>query len=304
MSSCSTTSARRRVTEAPPLHPLGVEAADGHRFDLLVHEVPRPRAALLWLPALGVAARHYAPLAGALAGHRIATFVHEWRGHGSSSLRAGRRCDWGYRELLMLDIAASRRALDAALAATGPADAVHVIGGHSLGGQLASCRLAIAPDEAARLWLVASGSPHWRAFPPLQRRLLPLAYRFLPWLSDRVGALPGRRIGFGGREARGVMRDWSRSALSGRYAARGLDVDLESAFGRVEARITGVLLARDWFAPRSSLQALLDKMPRAPVDVVTLDDRSLGARSDHFHWMRHPAAVAAALAASLAGGAA
>ena len=69
------------------------------------------RRSLLWLPALGVAARHYLPLAQALARRDTAVFLHEWRGHGSSSLRAGRGCDWGYRELLQLDLAASEAAV-------------------------------------------------------------------------------------------------------------------------------------------------------------------------------------------------
>ncbi|GHA74599.1 alpha/beta hydrolase family protein [Cognatilysobacter bugurensis] len=291
------------MTEGAGLHPLPVEAADGHRWDLLVHDVSRPRAALLWLPALGVAARHYGPLAAALAKQGVVTFIHEWRGHGSSSLRAGRSCNWGYRELLTIDLAASRRAVDASLARSGAQSPVHVIGGHSLGGQLASCRLALAPHEATQLWLVASGSPNWRAFPAPQRRLLPFAYRLLPWLADRCGALPGRRIGFGGREARGVMRDWSRSALSGRYGARGLDVDLEPALARVSACTTGVVFQRDWLAPGSSLQALLIKMPQARARVATLDDAALGTRSDHFGWMDRPDAVASALVASLDTGA-
>src|SRR3546814_668932 len=86
-------------------------------------------------------------------------------------------------------------------------------------GQLACCRLALDPHAASVLWLVASGAPYWRAFPPRTRWWLPLVYRFLPWLADACGALPGRRIGFGGNEARGLIRDWSRTALSGRYAA-------------------------------------------------------------------------------------
>lgn len=283
------------MPEAARLQPFGVQAADGHCWDLLSSVPPDPRATLLWLPALGVAARHYAALADALAARGIAVFVHEWRGHGSSSLRAGRRCNWGYRELLTLDLPASRAVIEAAV----PTGAAPVIGGHSLGGQLAACRLALAPQDASALWLVASGSPHWRAFPPLRRRLLPLAYRFLPWLADRCGALPGRRIGFGGRESRGVMRDWSHSALGGRYAADGLDVDIEHALRHVAAEVTGVLFERDWLAPASSLQALVDKMPAAPARIALLDDRALGTRSDHFSWMRQPAAVAALLADTL-----
>ena len=124
-----------------------------------------------------------------------------------------RRQDWGYAELLGRDLPAS----EAAIAERFP-DAERIVGGHSLGGQLACCRLALAPRSAQRLWLVASGAPYWRAFPTRTRYWLPLAYRFLPWLADRRGVLPGRRIGFAGEEARGVIRDWARSALSGRYA--------------------------------------------------------------------------------------
>ena len=80
-----------------------VKAADGHRFRLLLRTPQMPRASLLWLPALGVAARHYLPFAEALSARGVAVFVHEWRGHGSSTQRAGRHCDWGYRELLDID---------------------------------------------------------------------------------------------------------------------------------------------------------------------------------------------------------
>src|SRR5690606_22619213 len=138
---------------------IALEAADGHRYELLACIPDAPRRSLLWLPALGVAARHYTPFAQALARRGVAVFLHEWRGHGSSSLRAGRSRDWGYRELLTLDMAAS----EAALAATAPGLS-RIVGGHSLGGQLASCRLGQVPDAFEALWLVGSGAPYWRAF--------------------------------------------------------------------------------------------------------------------------------------------
>ena len=74
---------------------IQVRAEDGHRYSLSVTLPRDPVATLLWLPALGVAARHYQPFAQSLARHGIATFMHEWRGHGSSSLRAGHGCNWG-----------------------------------------------------------------------------------------------------------------------------------------------------------------------------------------------------------------
>ena len=266
---------------------LALEAADGHRWQLYACAPEAPRAALLWLPALGVGARHYLPFAQALAERGVATFLHEWRGAGSSSLRAGHDCDWGYRELLELDIAASADAMRRHLPGLPT-----VIGGHSLGGQLACCWLALEPDAAEQLWLVATGAPYWRAFPFPHRLGLPMAYRFLPWLAGRNGALPGRRLGFGGREARGVMRDWARSGLTGSYSATGLDADLEAGMAAVRVPIRAVTFGRDWMAPPSSLRHLLSRLPGCAIDATTFDDRSLGARADHFQWMRAPGRVA------------
>ena len=274
---------------------VALRSQDGHQHQLRACVPSEPTAALLWLPALGVAARHYQSYAESLAARGIAVFVHEWRGHGGSSLRANRRHDWGYRELLEFDLPASEGGVRQALADSGNAGLPCIIGGHSLGGQLASCRLGMAPGFASRLWLVASGAPYWRAFPPPTRYWLPLVYQFLPWLADRCGALPGRRIGFGGTEARRLIADWARSALSGRYRADGLDIDLEAAMSPHSPQVRAVTLADDWLAPESSLRFLLSKMPRASVSTTVLDRHALGARADHFHWLKHPDAVAKAL---------
>ncbi len=267
-------------------------AADGHRWSLLARVPAGASASLLWLPALGVAARHYLPFAEALAAHGVAVFVHEWRGHGSSNLRAGRGCDWGYRELLAADLPAS----EAAIASAVPETAARMLGGHSLGGQLACCRLALAPGSADALWLVASGAPYWRAFPPRTRWWLPLAYRFLPWLARARGALPGRAVGFGGNEARGLIADWARSGLSGRYAARGLELDLDAALRMVAVPACAVAFERDWLGPESSLRFLLSKLGGPPARIVRMDEATLGVPADHFAWMQRPGAVAAALA--------
>lgn len=272
-----------------------VAAADGHGWRVIARIPARPQRSLLWLPALGVAARHYLPFADALAARGVAVFLHEWRGHGSSSLRAGRGTDWGYRELLLHDVPASQAAVDLAL----PEPLPRSIGGHSLGGQLACCRLALAPESADALWLVASGAPYWRAFPMPHRAWLPLAYRFLPWLATINGALPGRRIGFGGNEAAGLIRDWARTATSGRYAACGLAQDLEAGLSQLDRPVHALVLERDWLAPRASLDFLLGKMPLAPRQVDCLDARAAGTRPDHYAWMQQPGGVADRLCAQL-----
>lgn len=269
---------------------VDVASADGHRWQILAVLPERPRARLLWLPAMGVAARHYRPFAEALAARGIAVFVHDWRGNGSSNLRPARRCDWGYRQLLELDLPASEAA------ASGVLDGLpRILGGHSLGGQLACCHLGLAPASARELWLVASGAPYWRAFPLRTRWWLPMAYRFLPWLAERRGFLPGHSIGFGGNESRSLIRDWARTALSGRYAADGLDVDLEQRMAQAEVDTRVVVMARDWLAPVGSARFLLGKLARSRHRLEILDGATLGARAGHCEWMKRPDAVVTTL---------
>ncbi len=268
---------------------LPVQSPDGHAWQLAARVPEHARAQLLWLPALGVAARHYLPFADALAARGVAVYLHEWRGNGGSSLRPGRHQDWGYRELLVQDLPASHAALGA------QAGSLPIIGGHSLGGQLAACYLGLHAGAFERLWLVASGTPYWKTFAPPRGWLLPWFYQFAIWISRRRGTFPGRRLGFGGEEARGLIGDWAGVGLSGRYAAAGLAADLEAGMAGASPAIRGVLFAHDWLAPPASLAGLIAKFPRARKHVTRLDARTLGARADHFAWMKQPDGVAATL---------
>ena len=286
MPSADTAPPSTRALELPATSP------DGHRAVLLARIPAAPNARLLWLPAMGVAARHYLPFAEMLAARGIAVFLHEWRGNGSSSLRASREHDWGYRELLE-DIATS----DALATATAP-ELPRVIGGHSLGGQLAGLHLALHPDAASALWLVASGAPYWRTFPAPQRWWLLPGYRFLPWLARINGSLPGRLIRFAGNEARSVMADWERSALSGRYAATGIDIDLDAAMAGFTGEVRAIAMAEDWLAPSASTAFLLSKFRPSRTDMAVFDAARLGTRADHFSWMKQPDAVVEFLLAS------
>lgn len=279
------------ATDLPRLaEDIPLQSQDGHGYTLVARIPTHPVSTLLWVPALGVAARHYLPFAEMLAARGIAVFVHEWRGNGSSSLRAGRHTDWGYRELLGTDLPLSHAAMRGRLR-----DIPHRIGGHSLGGQLAACHAGQAAEAFASLWLVASGTPYWRTFPAPRGYALPFFYQFAPWLARACGALPGRRLGFGGDEARGLIRDWARVGLSGRYRAAGWPVDLDAGMRGVRAPVRGVLFDDDWLAPESSLRALMAKLPGSPAHVTVLDHARLGARADHFAWMKQPTAVVDAL---------
>lgn len=276
---------------------IPITSVDGARSELIVTQPHNdPQHILYWLPALGVPAKHYLPLAEAFAGYGIAVALHEWRGIGSSDRRAGRHSDWGYRDLLQADIPvgvaeAKRRWPTAKL----------WLGGHSLGGQLACLYASLHARDVAGIALIASGAPYWRCYPrgPMIRFGIALASPF----AQLVGHLPGRKIGFGGNESRGVIADWSRSGLTGRYAAKGIDVDLEQQLGEFQSPILALRLSNDWMVPQASLDWLLGKMPNAPrrVDIVT-PEQLAGQAADHFTWMKMPDALAKQLAVGMCKG--
>jgi predicted alpha/beta hydrolase len=275
--------------ESPLTHSLSsavvpVAAADGARCELLcVCSVEPVRQWIYWLPALGVAAKHYLPLAEAFATQGLAVAVHEWRGIGSSDRRAGRRCDWGYRDLLELDLVAGMRAAALRWPQSQP-----WIGGHSLGGQLACLYASLHRQDVAGILLAASGAPYWRNFAYAPAIFAALAAASP--LAQLLGYLPGRRLGFGGNEARGVIADWSRSGRTGRYAARGMDVDFERSLGMLPLPVLALQMRDDWLAPSRSLAWLLDKMPMAAKrSAVIAPEQLAGQPADHFSWMKAPA---------------
>jgi predicted alpha/beta hydrolase len=282
------------VVAATTATTVPVAVADGSRFELLCTQpVGAWHRLLYWVPAMGIPARHYLPLAEALATRGVALIVHEWRGIGSSNRRARRHRDWGYRELLQLDLAAGI----AAARGCWP-QATCWLGGHSLGGQLGALYASLHPAEFAGLLLVASGAPYWRRF--RHGWLIGLAYALAPWLAALVGHLPGRRIGFGGNEARGVIRDWSRTGRTGRYAASGMAQDFEQQLASLHLPVLALRLRDDWLGPQASLEWLLGKLGSGERSVEVIMPQELGGPADHFGWMKTPAPIATRIAAWIA----
>ena len=266
---------------------LPIESSDGHRFDLIHVPASEPVATLLFIPGMGLSARQYIPLGQALAEHGIETFIHEWRGIGSSSLRASRAVDWGYRELLDVDLAA---AMDAVEAIAGSKSLV--IGGHSLGSQFALMLAGRRERKPEGVVLVAGGSPNWTLYPLIHRSVLLPVFFALPLLGSIFGHYPGRQVGFAGREARSVMKDWTWTGRHGHYDLPSLDPNPSPGMAKLSVPILGVRMADDWFVPKASLDGLLAQAPRCSAQQVVIDQLPDEAPTDHFAWLRHPQPVA------------
>lgn len=266
---------------------LPLRTSDNAHFELLcVKPAGSCQQLIYWLPAMGVPARHYLPLAEVLAERGIAVVIHEWRGIGSSDQRAGRRSNWGYRELLLHDVPAAM----ASVRTQWPQASIY-LAGHSLGGQIAALYAALHPTSHAGLVLVASGAPYWRRYP--QHVLIALGCMLAPVVAGLVGYLPGRRLGFAGNEARRLTADWARTARTGRYAQADVVPDMEARLASLQFPVLALRLRDDWLAPAGSLDWLLGKMSRAPHTLTLLTPDDLGGQpADHFGWMAAPTPIA------------
>lgn len=274
---------------APLRRVVDVTAADGARARLQLHLPARPLAGLYWLPALGVGIGPNETFADALAARGIAVAIHEWRGLGGSDRRAARDCDWGYRELLDLDLAAGMRAARAEL----PLGS-WCWGGHSLGGQLAL--LEAARRKAGEpVFLVASGQPHWRAFGPWRGAGVHLFAHAIGPVTALFGHFPGRRLGFAGREASRLMREWALTARRGDYRIGDFGDELDQGLALHAGPVLAIRMAEDRLAPRGAIERLRALAPRADWEVLDFDSIQVAKRRpDHFGWLRDPDAVAQA----------
>ena len=259
-----------------------VRASDGTTFRLFTERQPLPRApVVLCVPAMGVPAGCYKSTLAAFARASLNAAVFDLRGNGESSVRADRTVDFGYDEIISIDLP---RAIDAA-AKLFPGSPLFVLG-HSLGGQLACLHASTDGARIAGLVLIASGSVHFANWTFPGNLLVVLGTMAARLISQTVGYFPGRQLGFGGREARRLIRDWSNQALSGCYAVSRNPVDFEAALASMEKPVLAITIAGDRLAPPAATRHLCGKMPRSRLDYRTVGTG--GGRRPHFDWMRRP----------------
>jgi predicted alpha/beta hydrolase len=252
-------------------------------------------------PAMGVPARYYRHFAAALSEAGLWPVVAELRGTGTSTPRPGPASRYGYRELAgdvgaVLDALKERRAGRRTL-----------LLGHSLGGQACALHLAgasgaAAESEAAQaagaarasevdgLVLVAVGLPYWRCYQGRRVAWLLALTQGIRATSALLRVWPG--WSFGGRQSRGVIRDWAYTARHGRFPMPGA----ERGLGQVTTPVLAVTVEHDQYTPPATTEALLAKLSAAPVTRARYTTEDAGAPLDHFRWTRAAAPLARRIA--------
>jgi predicted alpha/beta hydrolase len=241
---------------------------------------PEPSApqVIIW-PAMGVPARYYRPFATQLAAAGLAVVVADLRGTGASTPRPSRRSRYDYGDLA--------DDVGAVLDHLAPRGRRTVLMGHSLGGQMCALYLARTENRSVDgLALVAVGLPWFRSYSPRRARGVLALTQWINALSSVLGVWPG--WGFGGRQARGVMRDWAYTARHGRFPTSVAPAGLSS----VRLPVLAVSLDGDSYTPAPTLDHLCSLMPDAKVQRVHLGPAELGTVVDHLSWARASTPIA------------
>lgn len=272
---------------------LPVRMADGAGIVASVYSPPVASATIVCLPALGVIATYYTTLGEALAGAGFNVVTADLRGLGTSTVRPRRGVDFGYATLVE-DTGTLVRAVRQRW------EAPVIVLGHSLGGHVAALLAGTQPAAIDGLVLCACGTPYWRRFPAGAGAGVYVLAQLTRVLGPVFGYFPGHRVGFAGREAAQLMREWSGLARTGRLAAAGLDA--ESAFSAGALPVLAISIEGDWMAPRSAVDHLAGKLTSAPVTRLHLTGADMDARAlDHFRWAKVPDDVVRVIAGWLRG---
>ena len=242
------------------------------------------KSVVIIFPAMGVRGSYYEILGQQISEAGFDAVITDLRGIGNSSIRPSKKVDFGYHEMLELDY----KSILEKVKATFPNKKIIALG-HSLGGQLASLFSAKNSNSFDGLILIACCSVYYKGWGSKQFPTLFMT-QFFHFVSVLLGFFPGKKMGFGGTEAKTVMSDWSNQSRTGKYILKNDDFNFETAMGKVTIPILAISFQADTFAPRKAVEHLIDKFgPKANKEYIYLEnDDSRNDNFGHFNWTKKP----------------
>lgn len=246
----------------------------------MVCEADNPRCAVVFTPALGVPADYYSPLAQEFARQGVSTLVNELRGNGISTVKPDRNVDFGYGELINEDLFRV-----VAWARESYAGIPLLMGGHSLGGHLASLYTAKYGHAVHGLVLIASSVPYFRTYPSLQAVQIYFGSYLFQLTALGMGYLPGKLFGFGHREAKTLIDEWSTLARTNRFKIKGDAFEYDRALCRVDCPILSICFKGDKMAPLQAVRSTMAKFKSGNLELLYLDSDAFKF-VNHFNWVK------------------
>lgn len=246
------------------------------------------RGVVLFLPAMGVSIDYYKSLARNWSGRGYAIALIESRGMRHSSVKDVKHENFGYKEILNIDLATLIPELSKLH------NSLPIwLSGHSLGGQLALLHATQKHSVIAGIILIATGSNYYGTMPTrVQKLKRKLGFYFTRVITRLFGYFPGHKLGFGGRQPRNLIKDWTFEGLNGKYQLCDEYYDYNQSLRQLDLPILMISLSGDQLVPKSSADFLAKKLERATITQVELQASDYGLqRFNHFKWTKHPGPV-------------
>lgn len=237
---------------------------------------------VLFFPAMGVKASYYFKLAEHFNAAGLNFVCTDLRGNDPMQQPPSRTHDFSYHHMIHFDWPAAIAKCQSQF----PNAPIYLMG-HSLGGQLSAC-YSVSNPSISGLIFIACGNIHYKLYRKKWRILM--ASQFLLMITRLIGYLPGDKIGFGGIESKGVIRDWAYTARTGLYRSieNGKKEIFNGKMGQVKTPIMAISFDGDKLAPHSSMQGLLDLFHSAPKHHIKTCAQELNITSlDHFNWTKN-----------------
>lgn len=250
---------------------LGVFSIPG-----VFYQVTEPRAVIILVPALGTAARVYQPFAKELTTHGFSVLLSELPGTGASQPRPSWKADYGYRDLIETYLPA----IVSHAREYAEGTPVIVIG-HSLGAQAATLAVAGQSIEVEALVTVAGGHIHFRNWQGAGRAKVLFGAGLFSSLTYLFGYLPGQYFGFGGPQARTLIREWARIIFSGHFPHIAPSLNDTASTPSL-----CIGYEKDDYAPEKSLSALAAIL-NSEVEILIAD----WPGNPHSSWIKNPTAT-------------
>jgi len=268
------------IAASPPaVREVEVGAADGATVAVRLFEPARsPQGTLVVHGATAAPQRYYARFAEHVATRGWRVITYDYRGVGRSRPASLRGFEATMRDWAELDA----RAVLAWAARRFPGPRASI--GHSFGGQLVGLiDEAHAVDRAIMVGSQLGYYRHWRGGARIKLGAIWLG--LVPALTATFGYLPGR-AGLGEDLPRGVAREWATWCTSPNYLLDHVDGAAER-MARFDAPTLFYSFTDDEFAPQGAVDALLERLPGAPLTHRRISPADLGLdRIGHFGFFR------------------
>ncbi|MGN2639750.1 alpha/beta hydrolase family protein [Nocardia takedensis] len=292
-----TTRTPEAKSEFGSLESTAVRTCDGVTFTVRFLPAERAEApVVLIIPAMAMKARNYLALAKSLHAQGLSVATCDLRAHGEAVPALGEHTDFGYREMLEIDMPA----LVGAVAERFPRAPLHLFG-HSIGGQLALLFAAAHPERVAGVITIGTGTVFWYAFGPRRWFEALSQIQYIGMVARLKGHWPGGVL-IPAAMPGGVMIDWSVHSLTSYYRPRGTKTRYNALLAEMTVPVLPISLSEDVLGPKSNVDFLVGRMPKAKVSRWHIDENSGIENRDHFLWLKDSRTLAPKLAVWITAG--